>query len=185
MLSNVVPIALCAVLIACASAPSPPAARATHAAKDERSGAILHSIEEREAVALIEDLLREATLRPVQGWRVALPRRGAFEVDLRLGDTAFGVEWVSEQDRSRYGDVLPAPGPEGQLRLLTAPEGGARGAQILVLDHETYRVLASDGASAGRSRAGSLRGEQTRELEQRLRRDLTDFIEYARSQYRL
>ena len=55
-------------------------------------------------------------------------------------DTDFGIEWVSEEDRERYGGLLPAPDPHGQLRLLTGAGSDPQGRPlILVLDHETYR----------------------------------------------
>ena len=97
---------------------------------------------------------------------------------VRLGDTSFGIEWVSAEDRARYGALLPAPTPDGQLQLLT---GAGNDAQvrplILVLDHQSYRFA---------SRRVQIEGiHDLHEVEAQLRRDLTDFIEYARSQYRL
>jgi hypothetical protein len=169
-----------ALLLACASGPAP----ATFAPRPE-SSAPLRSLDEPEAIALIERLLREAKLRPVPGWQVALPERDAFEVDLRLGDTGFGIEWVSAQDRTRYGRLLPSPGPGGQLRLLSGAENARPKPLILVLDHESYRFASHDRPHAAELHAANPDADQVRDLEQRLRRDLMDFLEYARSQYRL
>jgi hypothetical protein len=141
----------------------------------------LRSFGENEAVAIIDGLLRERHMRPVTGWTVTLPARTHFEVDLRLGDTDFGIEWVSAEDRTRDGDLLPAPDPSGQLRLLASAAGAHQRALILVLDHETYRFTDAQHAAL----APNLSGAEEYDLhdaEQRLRRDLTDFVEYARSQ---
>jgi hypothetical protein len=168
-----------ALLCACASAPAPAAVAATPSAG---AAPARRSLDETEALSLIDELLLEAKQRPVPGWHVALPTRGELDVDVRIGESDFGIEWVSALDRSRYGDALPAPAPAGQLRLLSAAEGGpGRTALILVLDHETYQLAASGTPTA---RAFAPPGE-ARELERRLRRDLTDFLDYARSQYRL
>jgi hypothetical protein len=135
----------------------------------------LHSLNENEAIALIDELLREAHWQPVPDWTVAVPPRAELEVDVRLGDSGFGIEWVSEEDRGRYGELLPYPDPAGQLRLLSGAEADPNErVLILVLDHETYRFVPhpSFGDDA----------LDHQDVEQQLRRDLTDFIEYARSQ---
>jgi hypothetical protein len=168
------------LLLACASVPQPPAP-----APEALAPTKFRSLDEGEAIALLERMLREAKLRPIPGWQVALPKRTDFEVDLRLGDTGFGIEWVSAQDRTRYGSLLPAPGPGGQLRLLSGAEGERKPALILVLDHESYRFVERDPAKTAVLQARPPDDAQMRDVEHRLRRDLTDFLEYARSQYRL
>jgi hypothetical protein len=180
VVANLLRVLLAALLLACASGPRPtaPPPEALEPAK-------LRSLEEGQAIALLERMLHEEKLRPVPGWQVALPKRTDFEVDLRLGDTGFGIEWVSAQDRNRYGSLLPAPGPGGQLRLLSGAEGEQKPALILVLDHESYRFVERDAAPTAELRARSPDDAQVRDVEQRLRRDLTDFLEYARSQYRM
>ena len=100
-----------------------------------------------------------------------LAPRAGLDVDVRLGDSGFGIEWVSDKDRLAYGDRLPAPDPDGQLRLLRADDGHGQPVLILVLDHETYR-FASD------ARAARELGDE-RDVKQRLRRDLQDFIDYT------
>src|SRR5688572_9702194 len=89
---------LCAQ-VGCATAER---ARPAHAA----APAPLRSLDEGAALALIDELLREARWHPVASWRVAVPPRNELEVDVRLGDTDFGIEWVSADDRSRYGKLL-------------------------------------------------------------------------------
>ena len=140
----------------------------------------MRSLDEGGALALIDELLREARWQPVPSWHVALPprararsRRAARRHRLRRSSGS------AREDRNRYGQLLPPPGPAGQLRLLTAPSATRRGrALILVLDHESI-------ASPCARRWPPRRSHDRHDVEQQLRRDLTDFIEYARSQYRL
>ena len=138
----------------------------------------LRSLEENDAISLIDGLLREARWHPVPSWTVEVRPRAQLEVDVRLGDTSFGIEWVSAEDRARYGALLPAPTPDVQLQLLTGAGNDAHVRPlILVLEQQSYRFA---------SRRVQIEGiHDLHEVEAQLRRDLTDFIEYARSQYRL
>jgi hypothetical protein len=172
-------LALLFAVTGCASGASAARPEAKPPARDA-----LHSFAEADALAMIDDLLRESHLQPVAGWTIALPRRSRFEVDVRLGDSAFGVEWVSPDDRARDGDLLPARDPAGQLRLLSGAAGSQKAALVLLLDHESYR-FAEPRPVAGAFFAPGAEEYDLHDVEQRLRRDLTEFVEYARSQYRL
>src|SRR5690348_6316189 len=103
-------------LCACASAP--------RAAAPERAPASAEPSElpEPAALSLIDRLLLEQRQLPVEGWEVRLPEQRELEVDLRIGSSRFGVEWVSAGDRARDGKVLPAPDPSGQLRVVRAQD---------------------------------------------------------------
>jgi hypothetical protein len=134
----------------------------------------LESLDERVATDLLDRLLREAKQEPVQGWVVTLADSREIDVDRRLGTSTFGIEWVSPQDRVRYGTALPAPDPGGQLRLVTGSgEAGAK-ALILLLDHESYRF--------GVSERALVPGEPPPVIARRLRRDLLDFLSYTAGQ---
>jgi hypothetical protein len=165
-------VSLSLPLAACASAATAaPAARAPNVPE-------LHSLDETRALSLIDELLLEVEQQPRNGgFRVALPRHGGLDVDVRLGDSAFGIEWVSDRDRLAYGDRLPPPDPDGQLRVLRADDSQGQQVLILVLDHESYR-FASDARSAPEV------GDE-HDAEQRLRRDLLAFVEYTKSQVEL
>ena len=166
-------------LAGCASGAAPVRPAAKPAAPEP-----LRSFGERDAVAIIDGLLREAHLQPVAGWTVVLPQHKRFEVDVRLGDSDFGIEWVSADARARDGYLLPQPDPTGQLRLLTGAAETSQRALILLLDHATYRFTETQTLAAAPSESG-VEEYDLHDAEQRLRRDLTDFVEYARSQYRL
>jgi hypothetical protein len=153
-------------LLGCASAPR---AEPAHA-----ESLVLSQLTEREAISIVDRLLLEQRQQPVTGWRVRLPRRAQLDVDVRLGDSPFGVEWVSRQDRALLGSNLPEPDPSGQLRVVRG-EAAREPALILLLDDRSYRLV------RGADAQGS--DEDERALEDRLRQDLRDFIEYAQSQY--
>jgi hypothetical protein len=159
-----------AALAGCAGAARPP--------RTPSAGAELQSLDEARALGLIDELLVEAEQHPTsQDWQVELPARGDLDVDVRLGQSEVGIEWVSDSDRHAYGDRLPHADPEGQLRVLRADDGRGQPALILVLDHEAYRFVRDPRSG------GQLADEH--DVEQRLRHDLLDFIEYAKSQYPL
>ena len=129
----------------------------------------LRSMPEARALELIDGWLTEAAWIGRPGWIVPLAEHADLEVDLRLGGSRFGVEWVSGADRERYGSALPAPAPAGQLRLFTSPDGS----QVLILDHEVYRS----------AREGTLdRTLVLSDSELRLRRDVLSFLAHVASQ---
>jgi hypothetical protein len=166
-------LAAALALQACA-ATSASTAQRVEAARPE-----LRSLDEGQALALIDNLLLEARIEPVAGIRIDLPQRRDFRVDLGLGESGVGIEWVSASDRARYGNLLPPPAPEGQLRVLAGGRRDGRPALVLVLDHESYQFATSDRPQAS---GGEL---DERDAEHRIRRDLFDFIEYAKTQDRL
>jgi hypothetical protein len=168
------PVALCLVAAGCATASEPPAASASRATTTD-------PIAEEDAIAVIDEVLIKSSVQPVAGWRVALQQaQNALDVDVRLGDSSFGIEWVSPSDRQSLGGALPRPDPNGQLRLLQGrvSEGTAQ-PLILLLDAESY------GMPRRPRHAGRLAPSADREARERLRRDVSDFLDYVRGQYRL
>ncbi len=138
------------------------------------TAADLRDISEARANDMIEELFAEMGIPFSTQWNVDDGASEPFEVDFRVGDTLYGVEWVSPQDRVDYGDRIPEPDPTGQLQTL-AGHGDDDGVQILVLDHVSYRY----DPDRERVQAGAT---GVREVESRLRRDVRDFIEYVRGE---
>ena len=134
----------------------------------------LRSISEAEAIDILAELLVEAGVTAAQSWRVNVGASEPFEVDLRLGQTSYGIEYVSPQDRADHGERIPRPDPNGQLRIMPGAGNDAQ-AQILVLEHSTYRY----DPDRERVQRGSI---GPAEAEERLRRDLRDYLEYVRGQ---
>ena len=105
------------------------------------------------------------------GWVVNLGRGPSVPVDLRVTGTEFGLEWVSPSDRSTHGAVLPEPATEDQL-LLAGGAGDDANAQVLVLDHRSYRFH-PDPDAVQRGATG------VREVEARLARDVREFLTHV------
>ncbi|MFW5875310.1 MAG: hypothetical protein ACOCXM_01105 [Myxococcota bacterium] len=140
----------------------------------EASEADLRIISEADAVGIINETVRARGATPETGWEVDIAADEPLLVDLRIGGTPYGIEWVSARDRQTYGGAIPDPDPNGQLRILPGAGDDAQ-AQILVLDFRSYRY----DPDAERVRLGAT---GSREAESRLRRDVRDFLEYVRGQ---
>lgn len=136
-------------------------------------------IEERplyevQAFEVIRRIVTENGFTPQPNWPITLVGSTPLTVDFRVGDTSFGIEWVSAEDRESLGAALPSPDPNGQLRIVPGV-GSDWQAQVLVLD---YRVYLYD-PDPLHVRYGST-GQ--REVERRLEQDVRDFLDYVRSQ---
>lgn len=138
------------------------------------SAADLRSITETEGITLIREVMAENGVAAELGWEVNVGATEPFAVDVRLAQTAFGVEFVSGQDRADHGDRIPHPDPSGQLRIMPGAGDDAQ-VQILVVDHRTYRYD-PDRERVQRGSVGAA------EAQDRLRRDLRDYIQYVRDQ---
>jgi hypothetical protein len=139
------------------------------------SEADMRSIVEARAIELIEQTLAEGRIERGQAMTIDLGRgEERFEVDVRLGNGSYGIEFVTSQDRSDWGDAIPPQDPEGQLRIMPGL-GDDANVQVLVLDHRQYR-FDPDLERVQRGSTG------VREAEGRLQRDVRDYIEYVRAQ---
>ena len=132
------------------------------------------SFTEAEALGIVVGVLRDVGLAPERAWPVSIPGGVSLEADFRIEGSRFGVEWISPQDRSDIGDVLPGPNEDGRLRVIAASSDDNE-AQILLLEHSSY-LHHSELAERGSG------GLSVREAENRLARDLRDFLTYAQGQ---
>lgn len=134
----------------------------------------VRTLDENRALALIGEVLQEESVALGAVWSIDIGQTEPLAVDLRLASSNYGIEWMSPQDRADFGEAIPEPDPGGQLRIV--PGGGADdGAQILILDHSSYEFA--------NEREHVERGvPAARESEERLRRDVRDFLHYVRGQ---
>ncbi len=133
----------------------------------------LQALGDSQAIQIIQETLQENGLAMGTGWEVDVGT-SVIPVDVRIGTTTYGIEWVSPQDRANHDDVFPPPDPNGQLRLMGGEIDGTE-AQVLVLEQRMYRYDPDlDRVAAGATGAA--------EVEGRLRRDVLDFVEYLRGQ---
>jgi hypothetical protein len=161
------PVLLVSLAGACGPPPRPSRARDSD----------LRTLGETRALEMIREVTQESSIACGDAWRVDVGESDPeqlFDVDLRLADSAYGVEWVTSQDRADWGRAIPQPDRGGQLRIMPGARDD-RSAQILILDERSYRY----DPDSDRVRAGSV---GPREAEDRLRRDVRDFLEYVRGQ---
>jgi hypothetical protein len=152
------------LLVACGPPPPP-----DHARPED-----LRDVTENRAGEIVREVCAEAGVPLAAAWPVNVGERDPFEVDYRVGSGAFGIEWVSPQDRADHEQVLPRPNPSGQLQIMAGAGDDAQ-AQILVIEYTSYRY----DPDVSRVQRGSM---GVREMEGRVRRDLRDFLEYVRGQ---
>lgn len=137
-------------------------------------GPDLRTLSENRALTLVTELLSQEGIPRGPLWTVQLDHEASLEVDVRLGQTQFGVEWISPQDRVDHGDALPGPTDDGRLRIVPGA-GDSSGAQVLLLEHTSYGYANErEHVQSGVVSAS--------EAESRLRRDLRDFLHYVRGQ---
>ncbi len=134
----------------------------------------LRHLTESQARALIAEVMREADLDVGAPFPVDIGASQHLEVDVRVGQTRFGIEWVSPQDRLDYGSAIPTPPTDGSLLILPG-RGDDEAIEILVLDAERYRFDPDPDQVYGGAISGG-------EAEARVRRDVRDFLEYYRGQ---
>lgn len=133
----------------------------------------IRSLSEHRALELVHEVLREEGIPRGPAWTVPIDHGRSLDVDVRLAQSSFGVEWVSPQDRADLGDAVPGPTADGRLRIV--PGAGDSRAEVLVLEHSTYEY-----ANEREHVQGGV--VSAAEAESRLRRDLRDFLHYVRGQ---
>jgi hypothetical protein len=132
---------------------------------------------EAQALLVIQETLARAGTRVEHTWPVRVNDAAEILVDARLGNDPFAIEWVSDQDRSEHPAILPSTRPDGPLRIVEGKSPDAPLAQVLVLDAHAYGyegnpTLVQRGAPS------------LSDAEERVRRDVQEFMAYARTQDR-
>jgi hypothetical protein len=128
----------------------------------------------REAQGLLavrEALLSEGAL--AEGQAELTLAGQPFHADICFGDPAFAIEWVSADDRAQ-GVQLPQARAESPLQIVSA-ERAAQAIQVLILDERAYGY-------EGNSLLVQRGAPGIDEAEQRVRRDVSDFVDYVRDQ---
>jgi hypothetical protein len=134
----------------------------------------LLTLSEARALEIITGLLDEESVPIGAPWTISLSHETQLEVDVRLGGSMFGIEWMSPQDREDMGDQVPGPTGDDRLRIVPG-YGTDEGAQVLVLEHSSFEY-ANEREAVQRGTAGA------HDVENRLRGVLRDYLDYARGQ---
>ncbi|HJL18880.1 MAG TPA: hypothetical protein RMH99_24670 [Sandaracinaceae bacterium LLY-WYZ-13_1] len=146
----------------------------THGGGGPAEPAELRTLSEERALTLVREVLASESIPRGALWVVSIQPDTEIEVDVRLASSSFGIEWISPQDRADVGEAVPEPASGGQLRIVPGT-GDDAGAQILILDHSAYEY-ANEREHVQRGVPGA------RETEERLRRDVRDYLHYVRGQ---
>ncbi|HEX5659888.1 MAG TPA: hypothetical protein VFX59_21985 [Polyangiales bacterium] len=128
-------------------------------------------LSETQALLAMREALREAGA--IAESAAVLTLEGApLQADVRFGEPTFAIEWAGTDDRAHRD--LPAATPDSPLRIVSATDG-KRAIQVLVLDERAYGY-------EGNSLLVQRGAPSLDDAERRVRRDVTDFVEYARDQ---
>jgi hypothetical protein len=142
--------------------------------RDAREAPVIRTLTEAAAIEIITEVLQEAGIPLGSTWLVSISPETELDVDLRLGSSNFGIEWISPQDREDVGTAVPMPAEGGQLRIVPGT-GDDEAAQVLVLEHSAFEYANErEAVQAGVPGAGDAEG--------RLRRDVRDFLDYVQGQ---
>lgn len=153
---------LCALGFIACSTPPPRSANPTRA------------LDERRAVQVITAAFRDEHDSPVRGSAILLPGGKHLEVDVRSKAHKYGVAYITKEERNRLKTSLPprdtAQGDALQLVRGVAPD---QDAHILILHDADY--LYDD-------QVGTEREASTITAENKLSRDVRDFLVRAHSE---
>jgi hypothetical protein len=130
---------------------------------------------EAEALQIIQETLAHEGATVAREWPVRVDDATELLVDARVGNNPFAIEWVSDEDRSVHAALLPQSRPDGPLRIITGMSADAPLAQVLVLDAHAYGY-------EGNPRLVQRGALSITDAEARVRRDVEDFLDYARAQ---
>jgi len=126
----------------------------------------LRFLGEGRATEIIAEVLGEANVQATSGWTIDIGPEHRFDVDVRAGQTKFGLEWVTAQDRVDWGDAIPQPNETGQLQTL-AGQGNDADAEILFEHLYAARDRGVvDPQLFGRTRKAAGLGQRQEELSQ-------------------
>jgi hypothetical protein len=130
---------------------------------------------EEQALLVIQETLTRAGTSVEHKWPVRVGDAAEILVDARVGKNPFAIEWVSDADRSAHPAILPSGHPDGPLRIVTGKSPDAPLAQVLVLDPHAYSY-------EGNPTLVQRGAQSLDDAEQRVRRDVEEFLSYVRTQ---
>lgn len=130
-------------------------------------------LSEAQALLAIQEALVRAGALAERGYPLQVEGL-AFEADVHFATPPFAIEWVSADDRRELGTRLPLGTPSSPLQIVSA-SGAAGVVQVLALDAPSY-------AYEGNPLRVQRGAPGIEEAERKLRRDVTDFVDYVRDQ---
>ncbi|MEZ4376507.1 MAG: hypothetical protein R3B07_37225 [Polyangiaceae bacterium] len=133
----------------------------------------MRPLDERRAVQLIATTMRDHGDRPAQARRMALGEGIDIEVDVGVAGHKFGVAYTNAQERSKIAGTLPQVDSDSDALVLARGMGDEADARILVLRDDAYMYD---------DQVGTDHEETTITAENKLKRDVRDFLVRARAE---
>lgn len=129
-------------------------------------------LDERRAIQVIQRAIANEGARPAPGRDVTLANGKAIHLDVGVQGHAYGIAYLTHEDREKAGDAIPPPNKRDErLRLARA---GAEGEVRLVLLYQDNYVFDD--------LVGEEREQTSVTAERALARDVQDFLTHARTQ---
>jgi hypothetical protein len=130
------------------------------------------SLDERRAIQVIQRAVAAEGARPAPGRDVVLATGKTIHLDVGIQGHAYGIAYLTQEDRDQAGDAIPPPNQRDErLRLARA---GTDGEVRLVLLYQTNYVFDD--------LVGEDREQTSVTAERALSRDVQDFVTHARTQ---
>ncbi|MEZ4232612.1 MAG: hypothetical protein R3B89_25775 [Polyangiaceae bacterium] len=133
----------------------------------------LRPLDERRAVRLIADVMRSEGDRPTNARRMQIQEGIEIEVDVGSAGHKYGVAYTNAAERSRIASALPQVDPGSDALVLVNGMGDESDARILVLRDDSYMYD---------DHVGTEHEETTITAENKLKRDVRDFLVRARAE---
>ncbi len=133
----------------------------------------LRPLDERRAVQLIANVLRDQGDRPTNARRMEIQEGLEIEVDVGSAGHKYGVAYTNAAERSKIAGALPQVDADSDALVLINGMGDESDARILVLRDDSY--LYDD-------HVGTEHEETTITAENKLKRDVRDFLVRARAE---
>jgi hypothetical protein len=136
----------------------------------------LRKLDEARAFEIILGAFQEMDLRAEQGRPLSTQAAGNFDVDLAVPGKPVALEYLDDRDREALRAALPSRRGD-TLRIMAASDAASgTEVQVLIIEDRDYEY------DPNPEQSGGGRAPTVLEIEGRLRRDVIDFLQYAKTE---
>lgn len=133
----------------------------------------LRPLDERRAIKLIANVMQSEGDRPTAARRMQIQEGMEIEVDVGSAGHKYGVAYTNAAERAKIASALPQVEPGSDALVLINGMGDESDARILVLRDDSYMYD---------DHVGTDHEETTITAENKLKRDVRDFLVRARTE---
>jgi hypothetical protein len=135
----------------------------------------LRKLDEARAFEIMLGAFGEMNMQAERDRKLTTAASGEFEVDLAVPGKPVAIEYLDANDRNALSAALPARHGDA-LRIMAANDAGGAEVQVFIIDEADYEF------DPNPEQSGGGRAPTVQEVEGRLRRDVIDFLQYARNE---